>query len=288
MSGFRAGKRARTDSISSTSSAGSGLGIGHGSGSEHESETSSSPAPFNKIQRSDPRSPKDALHDLECSLPPTCFPATRSFETAGELERHQLAFHTYICRTPVRDRTGSTSQAQGAAANPAQGVWDVPREFTSRHGGDRWKECRKVFPDERLLDLVSRPPVVPSFPPRDADSILDYALVPCLPRVLCRPPEPSCLAYTYSRADGPTASDRMPRPDEPAKTARRAGDREHPPRFRGIKRAKAQTDDQFQCFVPPPTCTRTFINPKHRRLHLIDRHSASRHLVRLILVHAMG
>lgn len=149
MSGFRAGKRARSDSISSSSS------IGSGNTDDPDLEGSSSPPPYNKIQRSDPRSTDSEGPDdkHQCNLPPTCFPESRSFSNTVELERHQLAFHTYICRTLVRDKTGSTSQ--GGMGSSAQGVWDVPREFTSRHGGDRWKECRKVFPDERLLDLVS-------------------------------------------------------------------------------------------------------------------------------------
>lgn len=153
----RGGKRARSDSASSTSSTASTLG------SDSDHSTSSGLGPYNKILRSSPSASRPAPDGeiLECNLPPTCFPESRTFGSSTELDRHQLAFHTYICRTPVRDKLGSSStstshhQTQARTPGAVGGLWDLPSEFTSRKGGDRWKECRKVFPDQRLLDLVS-------------------------------------------------------------------------------------------------------------------------------------
>jgi hypothetical protein len=143
----RAPKRGRSDSLSSVSSAGSSL-----------SSTSTSPAPLNKVQRA---SPTPASDELECSLPPTCFPVSRAFSSATELERHQQAFHTFICRKLVRDKEKMVRDRAGPSESDP---WGVPREFSSRikKGDYGWKECRKVFPDQRLLDLVSRS-ILPSF-----------------------------------------------------------------------------------------------------------------------------
>jgi hypothetical protein len=38
----------------------------------------------------------------------------------------------------------------GSAGDPSA----VPMEFSSRKRNE-WKECRKIFPDQRILDLVS-------------------------------------------------------------------------------------------------------------------------------------
>lgn len=128
----RAGKRGRSDSLSSTSSASSTRSI---------ASSSRSLSPVNKILRST----STAHNVFECSLPPTCIPTSQKFDSISELERHQLAFHTYICRTPVRDKNTSPE-----AEDPTV----VPKEFTSRKRNE-WKECRKIFPDQRILDLVS-------------------------------------------------------------------------------------------------------------------------------------
>jgi hypothetical protein len=129
----RAGKRGRSDSLSSTSSA---------STSNSQASSSRSLSPVNKILRST-STPREVI---ECNLPPTCFPTSQTFETTSELERHQLAFHTFICRTPVRDKPVNGAEA----GNPSA----VPMEFSSRKRNE-WRECRKIFPDQRILDLVS-------------------------------------------------------------------------------------------------------------------------------------
>jgi len=129
----RAGKRGRSDSLSSTSSA---------STSHCRASSSRSLSPVNKILRST-STPREVI---ECNLPPTCFPTSQTFETTSELERHQLAFHTFICRTPVREKG-----VDGAGVSDPSAI---PMEFSSRKRNE-WKECRKIFPDQRILDLVS-------------------------------------------------------------------------------------------------------------------------------------
>jgi len=134
----RAGKRGRSDSLSSILSTAS-------TSSLHSLHSARSLSPLNKIQRGSSKPPSETL---ECNLPPTCFPTTQSFDTVQELERHQLAFHTFVCRAMVRDKTPVEGEP-----GPSD-LWNVPREFTSRKR-DQWKECRKIFPDQRILDLVS-------------------------------------------------------------------------------------------------------------------------------------
>lgn len=124
-------KRRRSPSASSSSSSG-----------ESDPEEGLSPAP--KYHRSTPSSSLP----YTCTLPPTCSqPDTvSSYATEAELERHQDAFHRWICRTPIRNKARPTEEAA------------VPESFVSKRGGfngEVWKECGKVFPDERLLHLVS-------------------------------------------------------------------------------------------------------------------------------------
>jgi hypothetical protein len=137
-------KRGRSESLSSTSSAGSLAST--------DSSATSSGLPLNKVQRASPAPENDSL---ECNLPPTCFPTSRPFGSKAELERHQLAFHTFVCRAPVRirgDQAMEGSNASGKSFDP----WAVPREFSSTKGRKEYRECRKIFPDERLLELVSQ------------------------------------------------------------------------------------------------------------------------------------
>jgi hypothetical protein len=135
----RAGKRGRSDSLSSCSST---------STTNSKASSSRSLSPVNKILR--PTTTPGQV--IECNLPPTCLPTSQTFDTTAELERHQLAFHTYICRTPVRDRT-AMAVGEGGPSNSSA----VPMEFKSRQRNE-WKECRKIFPDQRILDLVSPNP----------------------------------------------------------------------------------------------------------------------------------
>jgi hypothetical protein len=126
-------KRRRSPSTSSSSSSG-----------ESDPEGDLSPAP--KYHRSTPSSSLP----FTCTLPPTCSqPGTvTAYATESELERHQDAFHRWICRTPIRNKPRPGDEAA------------VPEAFVSKRNGfngEVWKECGKVFPDERLLHLVSCP-----------------------------------------------------------------------------------------------------------------------------------
>ncbi|ORY31972.1 hypothetical protein BCR39DRAFT_524888 [Naematelia encephala] len=124
-------KRRRSLSQSSASS----------SNASSSSSRSSSPflTPPPKFHRAGPSSQQTYEH--ECNLPPTCCPPqpSTSFATLDELERHQAAFHRWVCHIPIRDR-----------GRDAAGHMDIPIGFVGR-GGTR--ECAKVFPEERLLDL---------------------------------------------------------------------------------------------------------------------------------------
>lgn len=90
-----------------------------------------------------------------CVLPPTCSqPDTaQAFATLDELEAHQAAFHRWICHVPIRDKPGRVGEGEPVV---------MPEQFAGRAAhsapgpsGQRWRECGKAFPDERLLDLVS-------------------------------------------------------------------------------------------------------------------------------------
>ena len=159
-------KRARSLSASSASSSSTSSSVSDasaGSGSRH-------PAKFHRAVPSAPGT-------YTCCLPPTCHqPSTSpSFGTAGELERHQEQYHRFVCRVPIRDKgsggravsttyaTGSApasgSASAGAGAAEMDGSYregsELPAGFVSGGGQrGRWKECGKVFPDDRFLSLV--------------------------------------------------------------------------------------------------------------------------------------
>jgi hypothetical protein len=180
-------KRPRELSPASSSSS-SNFSPSHSRATSPSSSRSPSPSARSKTQRQRQRHstpPKDLTRAFECSLPPTCFPLGRLFDSAQELERHQAAFHSFVCRVPVRDKAkkqgtltlppkdGSPAPPRAAVLgggelqdegeqNEAAGedarvddIWSLPREFTARRGVWRWRECGKIFPDQRLMDLVS-------------------------------------------------------------------------------------------------------------------------------------
>ncbi|KAK1926314.1 hypothetical protein DB88DRAFT_481422 [Papiliotrema laurentii] len=128
-------KRRRSASITSSSAS--------SSSSSPSPSRSPSPAPVPKYHRTDHSlTPTDT--PFTCNLPPTCSqPHTiTSYATEEELLRHQETFHRWVCRTPIKDRSQPT---------PPDGV---PTRFVSGNpDGKGWKECGKVFPDERLLHL---------------------------------------------------------------------------------------------------------------------------------------
>ncbi|TYJ51375.1 hypothetical protein B9479_008053 [Cryptococcus floricola] len=95
---------------------------------------------------------------FSCSLPPTCHLAPTYYATATELGRHEEVFHRWVCRASVRDRdreaySASTSGALGSGSRSAREESEAPESFVRQVGSKRWRECLKVFPEERLLQL---------------------------------------------------------------------------------------------------------------------------------------
>ncbi|WWC85587.1 uncharacterized protein L201_000451 [Kwoniella dendrophila CBS 6074] len=147
-------KRARSISISISSSSTSN------SDREGESSTSfhsrsPSPPPPKYHRGNSTHDGKDGNNDDKrflCVLPPTCSQPGKStsYSNEIELEKHQNIFHKWICHIPIRDRVSSDTKGVTTTANII-----IPESFTGGRSekGKRWKECLKVFPDERLLNL---------------------------------------------------------------------------------------------------------------------------------------
>lgn len=131
------GKRQRSESLSSESEA---------EGSMRSRTPSPKLAPTPKFHRGE-SPPKELL----CTLPPTCSQPgkAQAFATQAELDAHQASLHQWVCRVPIRDKPGRLGEGQYVI---------VPEHFAGRSTfgkGNKWRECGKVFPEERLLDLVS-------------------------------------------------------------------------------------------------------------------------------------
>ncbi|WVF66473.1 hypothetical protein IAT40_001213 [Kwoniella sp. CBS 6097] len=146
-------KRARSLSSSSGSSGSSSVG--------GPSRTPSPPPKFH-------RAPSPTTKSFICVLPPTCSQPDTStyYATQAELDRHQETFHKWVCHVPIRDRgtesQGFPSSGSGSGGRNWKGkeregtlVNGVPESFVAGRikDGKRWRECSKVFPDERLLLL---------------------------------------------------------------------------------------------------------------------------------------
>ena len=127
-------KRRRSPSLSSSEAG------------DDASVSSRSPSPAPKYHRSGAGDEQQG-NAFVCNLPPTCSQVhtSTSFATQAELQRHQETFHKWVCRVPVKDRYKPGATSSG-----------VPEAFVSKKKGWEWKECAKVFPDERLLNLVSK------------------------------------------------------------------------------------------------------------------------------------
>lgn len=136
-------KRARSASLSSSDG-----GMSSDGGEHHADDDGDTHVPAPKLYRL-PEGAKPYL----CTMAPTCSqPGTaQAFATLPELEAHQAAFHRWVCRVPVREKPGRVPEGDA--------VLVVPEQFAGRSPvgsrGHKWRECGKVFPDERLLDLVS-------------------------------------------------------------------------------------------------------------------------------------
>lgn len=103
-------------------------------------------------------STKSPTKAISCTLPPTCNPPNPAtiLPSSKEFEKHYSLYHTHVCTAP-----------------------EVKRHATSAREGI----CGKVFPDARLLDLVSRlrtetPPSTSSADKRH--SLCSYAYSICL------------------------------------------------------------------------------------------------------------
>ncbi|WVQ81022.1 hypothetical protein IAT38_003129 [Cryptococcus sp. DSM 104549] len=100
-----------------------------------------------------------------CALPPTCHLENTRYATQVEVDRHEEVFHRWVCRAKVRDRdreVGGSRARDGGGAVSGEGGQErepggegegraLPESFVA--GNRRWKECLKVFPEERLLTL---------------------------------------------------------------------------------------------------------------------------------------
>lgn len=87
-----------------------------------------------KVPRTTRTSPKASRGppSLTCSLPPSCsLPNSPTVLTnSEEMEQHHATYHTHVCTAPDPDTSLGVQRS-------------------------RPRECGKVFPDERFLDLVS-------------------------------------------------------------------------------------------------------------------------------------
>ncbi|XAO26370.1 hypothetical protein I312_105207 [Cryptococcus bacillisporus CA1280] len=74
-----------------------------------------------------------------CTLPPTCHVHHTHYHSQYHLERHHDIFHRWVCTASVRVKEDHAE--------------DIPQSFVAQRGWKKWRECLKVFPEERLLDL---------------------------------------------------------------------------------------------------------------------------------------
>lgn len=162
----RTKRRRSISSTSSSSSTGSRISINSSLSTSEHHHNSSLPTKYHRSNF-----PTTSSTIYTCTLPPTCNDLSRppsTFETQKDLERHQECFHRFICHAIIRDRvaeeatatasaSGSLRGDHGSGENQSGGRNDnwVPTGFVTRSGGRIWKECGKVFPEERLFELVS-------------------------------------------------------------------------------------------------------------------------------------
>lgn len=136
------------------------------SASSTHSRSSRSVSPPPKFHRSGAGPASTSSAEFICYLPPSCHqPGSAShFSTSEELERHHLQLHNHICLVAVRDHPAphnsyNTRSAGRAIAGLSEASITteakMPEGFVSGSGRNRMRECGKVFPDERFLELVS-------------------------------------------------------------------------------------------------------------------------------------
>lgn len=95
------------------------------------------------------RSAQDASTSAEplirCTIGPICSASPQTFSTQKALQSHYVKAHSFVCKGLVsRDR--KQWGLQGANAEDTLG---------DGQGSGEMEECGKIFPEERLLELVS-------------------------------------------------------------------------------------------------------------------------------------
>lgn len=121
-------KRHRSSSVSSQDSEAST------SSSTSSTFARSSSSPATKLKRLPPLPGSSSA--FTCSLPPTCSTTPAIFSSARDIEAHYSKMHALVCEAELFEGKG----IEGG-------------------GGDKGKRrarvCGKIFPDRRLMDLVS-------------------------------------------------------------------------------------------------------------------------------------
>jgi hypothetical protein len=97
------------------------------------------------------RVPQEASSSAEplirCTIGPICSASPQTFPTQKALQSHYIKAHSFVCKGLVsRDRI---SQGIRVGASPPDALGDG-------RGIGEMEECGKIFPEERLLELVSR------------------------------------------------------------------------------------------------------------------------------------
>jgi hypothetical protein len=95
------------------------------------------------------RSAQDASTSAEtlirCTIGPICSSSPQTFSTQKALQSHYVKAHSFVCKGLVsRDR--KQWGLQGANAEDTLG---------DEQGSGEMEECGKIFPEDRLLELVS-------------------------------------------------------------------------------------------------------------------------------------
>ncbi len=151
---------------------------------EHDPPFSSPLHPIKHARTAaDPADPSnDPGSAYTCALPPTCAAEPLVFPDAGAWERHHARMHVWVCkgevrpapgeggvRVPTRESDGGPAPGgpprSGTEANEGDGMQDGAggepmkvehvEQVLGAGGADTGrKTCGRLFPDERLLELV--------------------------------------------------------------------------------------------------------------------------------------
>lgn len=195
---------------------------------------SSSPSP-DRSETTSPQPkhtrPEHEAAKWQCTLGPICGAVPRTFPTQAALQSHYITEHSFICRGAVRGRDEDQGQGDGTALGD---------------GDEGVGVCGKVFPEERLLELVR-----PSF--------LAFALASW-----------SSLIFPCSKA-----YHREPRPNSTNPPIPRSPNRASPSLPSLCKKLTPLHETKFECLLPRNLCGRRFQTPRERRNHMIKTHRMS-------------